>query len=106
MTEITEATKLRHICEVCDKDEILTVEQAFRAGWDYPPSMGEFGTISPRTCGDCGIDQTLWWKIAVAKTRLTLENYTEKEIELIQRINAEPESVLVRGGPGEDHHND
>ena len=31
--------KLRHICEVCGKEEILTPEEAFEKGWDYPPMM-------------------------------------------------------------------
>ena len=29
--------KLIHICEVCGKTEILTPEEAFNEGWDYPP---------------------------------------------------------------------
>lgn len=32
--------KLKHICEVCGREEILTPEEAYRAGWDYPPKMG------------------------------------------------------------------
>ena len=32
--------KLIHICEVCGKTEILTPEEAFNEGWDYPPRMG------------------------------------------------------------------
>lgn len=28
--------KLIHICEVCGKKEILTPEEAFEQGWDYP----------------------------------------------------------------------
>lgn len=27
--------KLKHICEVCGRAEILTPEEAYRAGWDY-----------------------------------------------------------------------
>lgn len=29
--------KLIHICEVCGKTVILTLEEAFNEGWDYPP---------------------------------------------------------------------
>lgn len=36
------AKKLIHICEVCGKTEILTPEEAFNDGWDYPPRMGGF----------------------------------------------------------------
>lgn len=53
--------KYIHICEVCGKTEILTPEEAFEDGWDYPPKMGAFGLVSPRTCGNCGIMDTLWW---------------------------------------------
>ena len=35
--------KLIHICEVCGKTEIMTPEEAFNDGWDYPPRMGPFG---------------------------------------------------------------
>ena len=45
--------KLIHICEVCGKTETLTPEEAFNEGWDYPPRMGGFGIVGPRTCGDC-----------------------------------------------------
>lgn len=34
---------LKHICEVCGVEEILTPETGFEAGWDYPPKMGAFG---------------------------------------------------------------
>ena len=39
------AKKLIHICEVCGKTEILTPEEAFNDGWDYPPRMGGFGIV-------------------------------------------------------------
>lgn len=39
--------KYKHICEVCGRCEILTPEEAFQAGWDYPPRMGFFGVLSP-----------------------------------------------------------
>ena len=35
--------KNRYICEVCGKVEILTTDEAFEKGWDYPPFIGEFG---------------------------------------------------------------
>lgn len=52
--------KLRHICEVCGREEILTPEEAFNAGWDYPSKMGSFGVISQRTCPHCPINKTAW----------------------------------------------
>ncbi len=29
--------KLLYVCESCGKTEIMTPEEAFEAGWDYPP---------------------------------------------------------------------
>ena len=40
---------LLHICEVCGRTEVLTPQEAFDKGWDYPPMMGSFGVVSPRT---------------------------------------------------------
>ena len=61
-----------HWCENCGKREILTPDQAFHAGWDFPPRMGAWGVISPRTCGDCGIETTLWW--ALQTDELTMDD--------------------------------
>ena len=55
--------KLKHVCEVCGKEEILTPDEAFDQGWDYPPRMGTFGIISPRTCCNCAMIDTVWWKL-------------------------------------------
>lgn len=84
---------LRHICEVCDKEEILTPEEAFDAGWDYPPKMGSFGVISGRYCGDCLIKDTLWWTLAIDKK--TIDELTPRQKETMNRILTEPESILV-----------
>ncbi len=83
---------LRHICEVCDRDELLTPAQAFDSGWDYPPRMGMFGVVSPRTCGNCGIESTLWW--AVAMENRAGDELTEKQYAVLARIQSEPESIL------------
>ncbi len=29
--------KLLYVCESCGKTEVMTPEEAFEAGWDYPP---------------------------------------------------------------------
>ena len=55
--------RLRHICEVCGTDEILTPAKAYEADWDYPPKMGAFGVISPRVCPRCPINRTVWWAL-------------------------------------------
>ena len=86
--------KLRHICEVCGKEEILTPEEAFEKGWDYPPVMGYFGIVSPRTCPNCSIENTVWWKLS--SENASVSELTSKELEVIERIQNEPESILVK----------
>lgn len=73
-----------YICEVCDKVEELTVEEAYKAGWDYPPFLGAWGAISARTCGDCGIRDTAWWQLAVEKK--SFEELSEKHGATVVRI--------------------
>lgn len=85
--------KLKHICEVCGKTEVLTPEDAFNAGWDYPPKLGAFGIVSPRTCPDCTIEKTLWWKLACEK--IDPKDLSEKDKETLNRIINEPKSILV-----------
>lgn len=55
--------ELEHVCEVCGTVAIMTSAAAFAAGWDHPPRMGVWRVVSPRKCGNCGIDATLWWAI-------------------------------------------
>lgn len=97
--ELLESMKHRpfwHYCEVCGKKELLTAAEAFKAGWDYPPDMGCFGLLGPRTCGGCSIKETLFWKVntsggipVVVKSALTPE-----ELEVWERIRGEPQSLL------------
>lgn len=54
---------IKHWCEACGVTAMLTSEKAYQAGWDFPPRIGEWGVISPRTCGKCPINSTLWWAI-------------------------------------------
>lgn len=91
--EVVVPDRLRHICEVCGKSEILTPAAAYQAGWDYPPRMGAFGVISPRTCPSCPLAQTVW-------AALALDGYTEDMLsdaqrDTVARILAEPASVMV-----------
>ena len=85
--------KLLHVCEVCGKTEILDSEEAYAQGWDYPPKMGAFGIVSPRTCGECGIMDTLWAAFAIEKK--TVDELDEKQLETLYRILGEPESIRV-----------
>jgi hypothetical protein len=82
--------QLRHICEVCGRDEVLDCDAAYRLGWDYPPRMGRFGVVSPRTCPHCAVG-TVWWAMVV-------EGYVPQMLsveqrETITRILAEPLSI-------------
>ncbi len=86
--------RYRHICEVCGKTDLLTSEEGFQAGWDYPPRMGVFGVVSPRTCGSCVITGTLWWRITTGATG----EFSTADQVLLARIEAEPESILIRDG--------
>jgi hypothetical protein len=83
---------LRHICENCGKEEVLSSEDGFNQGWDYPPKMGAFKVISPRTCGDCNITTTLWWDITCKQT--PPDQLSERHQQTLKRILAEPESIL------------
>lgn len=81
-----------HICEICGKRELLTPEEAFEQGWDYPPRMGTFGVLSPRTCGSCAMVDTLYWKIITGE--LSSQDLDERQTETFLRIQGEPESLF------------
>ncbi|MEL7568363.1 MAG: hypothetical protein AAGU27_26290 [Dehalobacterium sp.] len=83
---------LRYICENCGKEQLLSSEEGYKQGWDYPPKMGAFKTVSPRTCGECGIQTTLWWEITCNKT--PLDQLSERHQQTLRRILIEPESIL------------
>lgn len=93
---MTKDYKLMHVCEVCGKTEILTPDEAFEAGWDYPPRMGSFGVISPRTCGDCTIDRTLYWALMAGGIK-NREALSETQKETLDRILNEPYSIIPIG---------
>jgi hypothetical protein len=83
MENLDEERLNRYECEVCDVVEELTEEQAYTAGWDYPPFIGLWGVLSPRTCPNCLIDKTAYWAV------LTRSELTEKHQATIARILGE-----------------
>jgi hypothetical protein len=83
--------RFHHVCEVCLRDEILSPDEAFESGWDYPPKMGSFGIISPRLCPDCPTPETVWW--ALMMDERSAESLTERQREAVERMLAEPESL-------------
>ncbi|MBQ3553653.1 MAG: AAA family ATPase [Clostridia bacterium] len=85
-----------HYCECCGTKVYCTAQEAFDAGWDYPPRVGSFGLLSPRTCDKCNITDTLFWKVQQQSLPLVIEkSLTEKELKTWQRIRNEPESLLT-----------
>ena len=88
--------RLIHICEVCGRTEIMTPEEAFENGWVYPPRMGTFGVVSPRTCGNCPINLTVWWALAVEKKSIL--ELSQHQRETIKRILGEPKSIIPKEG--------
>ena len=86
-----------HYCEVCGKKEFITAQEAYDSGWDYPPHMGHFGLLGPRTCGDCRLIDTLYWKVLTSGTLPVVCDgaLTPEELVTWQRIKGEPESLLT-----------
>lgn len=86
-----------HYCEVCGKKAFITAQEAFDSGWDYPPHIGQFGILSPRTCGNCLMINTLYWKITTSG-RLPIvceRDLSPEELVTWRRIIGEPESLLM-----------
>ena len=84
-----------HYCEVCGKKVFCTAQEAFDSGWDYPPQLGTFGSLGPRTCGKCSITDTLWWKVQQQELPIVIEkDLTAEELKTWRRIKKEPESLL------------
>lgn len=84
-----------HYCEVCGAKVFCTAQEAFDAGWDYPPKIGSFGLLGPRTCGECNIKSTLYWKVQQQDLPIVVEStLTEEELKTWRRIKNEPESLL------------
>ena len=92
--------QLKYVCENCGKVSIYPDteagrEQGFQDGWDYPPKIYAYKKMSPRTCGDCGIETSLYWKLMTDKTITSAQQLSAHEKEVLQRIMTEPESLYV-----------
>jgi len=86
---------LLHICEVCGKEERLTSAESHTRGWIYPPRASAFGALSPRTCGACPIEATLWYEMIICKA--SVAQLGIKHQQTLYRILQEPESILPGG---------
>lgn len=91
--------KFLHICEVCGRTEILSPDEAWNKSWDYPPRNSPFRVLAPRTCGSCGIENTLWAKIMLLGG--SFQDLTDKEKQTLSRIMGEPLTLI----PLEDENN-
>lgn len=76
--------KIEHWCEACGEIALLTSEDGFEAGWDFPPRMGTLGVVSPRTCGTCAINETVWWALTVDKK--SIDDCTPHQRQVLARI--------------------
>lgn len=86
--------RIKYICEKCGKTEVFDdPEVAFNLGWDYPPRMYQFGLISPRTCPNCFIDDTVWWSLVLEGK--TTDELSSNQRESLLRILSEPESIML-----------
>lgn len=84
-----------HYCESCGTKVFCTAQEAYDEGWDYPPKIGTFGVLGPRTCGNCCMINTLYLKVMRQKIPIIIKsNLTENELRTWQRIKNEPESLL------------
>lgn len=95
--EETKTKPFWHICEGCGKRELLTSKAAYEEGWDYPGADGlykdrkyfGFKTIAPRTCGECSITSSIFWKM------MSGEDLSDADQKGLERIKNEPMSLLV-----------
>lgn len=80
----------KYLCETCGREDELTEAEAYRIGWDYPPFIGVWGIVSPRTCPNCLIDTTAYWFLMNRKAE-DPEPIPERHMNTLKRIMAEPE---------------
>jgi hypothetical protein len=78
----------RYECETCTRVDETTEQQAYEAGWDYPPFIGIWGVVSPRTCPNCLIDTTAYWFILTQDRNAEMP---ERHKNTILRISKEEE---------------
>lgn len=56
------------------------------------PRMGAFGIVSPRTCGDCSMIDTLWMALQSGKIK-GIDDMTVDQRVVLARIQNEPASI-------------
>lgn len=104
LLESMKERKFWHYCEVCGKKAFITAQEAFDSGWDYPPNIGHFGLLGPRTCGNCLLKDTLYWKIMTSgRLPIVCEgDLSPEELITWRRIKGEPRSLLLEEKPRQE----
>ncbi len=76
-------------CEVCGEEADYKPSEAFHRGWDFagPGGMYPAGVITPRTCPDCRIEDTTWWRLVILK--VPAGDLTPHDRAVIARIRSE-----------------
>lgn len=95
MAEFDDTNLHEFECETCGKKETLTDEQAYQQGWDYPPFIGQWGVVSPRTCSACLIDTTAYWAIVTTKGPVDISALDERHQRTLKRIAMEPHRDII-----------
>lgn len=85
-----EEQKNKYECEACGRVDESTEEEAYQAGWDYPPFIGAWGIISPRTCPNCTVEKTAYWFLMMRAPE-DQGPIPEQHVTTIKRILAEKE---------------
>ena len=87
-----EPERVWHLCEQCGRRELLTPQEAYDAGWDYPPRMGMFGIVGQRNCPRCLLHKSLWGRLVLEKSA-DLHHLCPHDLDALGRILMEPESL-------------
>jgi hypothetical protein len=87
-----EEEKYKYECEACGRVDECPEEEAYQAGWDYPPFVGAWGIVSPRTCPNCLIDQSAYWYLL---NRQENDPIPENHVKTLLRILEEKGPSLV-----------
>ena len=77
-----------YVCETCGREDRCTEEEAYQAGWDYPPFIGLWTVVSPRPCPNCVIDTTAYWFLLNRKADDSTP-IPERHMATLKRILAE-----------------
>jgi hypothetical protein len=93
---------VKYICEVCGLEEELTEQEAYHGGWDYPPFIGVWGVVSPRTCPNCPLDKTAYWAILTGDGSRLSEKHMATINRIIEEVTPEEHERMRQGASTHD----